>query len=199
MGRVAIFIDGGYLDFVLREEFDNARIDYEKFAAWMAGPNELLRTYYYHCLPFQSSPPTDEERRRFSHAQSFFGRLGRIPRFHVREGKLAYRGRDASTGLPFFEQKRVDLMLGLDMALLATKRQISDVVLFSGDSDLLPAVEAVKSEGVLFRLYHGTAQRPHADLYAAADERVALSADVIQSILRRYSIGSPKYGNVLVK
>jgi uncharacterized LabA/DUF88 family protein len=76
-------------------------------------------------------------------------------------------------------------MLGLDMALLAAKRQISDVVLFSGDSDLLPAVEAVKSEGVLFRLCHGTLQRPHADLYAAADERVVLSADVVQTILRR--------------
>src|ERR1700736_4465549 len=121
LGRVAIFIDGGYLDFVLREEFDNARIDYEKFAAWMAGPNEMLRTYYYHCLPYQSNPPTDEERRRFSQAQSFFGRLCRLPRFHVREGKLAYRGRDASTGLAIFEQKRVDLMLGLDMALLASK------------------------------------------------------------------------------
>jgi uncharacterized LabA/DUF88 family protein len=75
-------------------------------------------------------------------------------------------------------------MLGLDMALLATKRQISDVVLFSGDSDLLPAVEAVKSEGVLFRLYHGSTQRPHVDLYAAADERTALSVDVVRSILR---------------
>jgi uncharacterized LabA/DUF88 family protein len=185
MGRVAIFIDGGYLDYVLREEFDNARIDYERLAAWMAGPNELLRTYYYHCLPFQANPPTDEERRRFSQAQSFFGRLRRIPRFHVTEGKLAYRGRDGSTGQPIFEQKRVDLMLGLDMALLSAKRQISDVVLFSGDSDLLPAVDAVKSEGVLFRLYHGTIQRPHADLYAAADERTALSADIVQSILRR--------------
>jgi uncharacterized LabA/DUF88 family protein len=183
LGRVAIFIDGGYLDYVLREEFGNARIDYERFAAWMAGANEVLRAYY-HCLPFQSNPPTDEEKRRFSQAQSFFGRLRRIPRFHVRERKLAYRGRDASTGQRIFEQKRVDLMLGLDMALLAAKRQISDVVLFSGDSDLLPAVEAVKSEGVLFRLYHGTAQRPHGDLYDAADERTALSVDVIGSMLR---------------
>jgi uncharacterized LabA/DUF88 family protein len=184
MGRVAIFIDGGYLDYVLREEFGNARIDYEKFAAWMAGASELLRTYYYHCLPFQSNPPTDDERRRFSQAQGFFNRLCRIPRFHVREGKLAFRGRDASTGQLIFEQKRVDLMLGLDMALLAAKHQISDVVLFSGDSDLLPAVEAVKAEGVLVRLYHGSVQRPHEDLYAAADERTALSLDIVRSILR---------------
>ncbi|MGA8574953.1 MAG: NYN domain-containing protein [Candidatus Cybelea sp.] len=184
MGRVAIFIDGGYLDHMLRDEFAAARIDYEKFAAWLAGDCDLLRSYYYHCLPFQSNPPTDEERRRFSSAQSFFARLSMIPRFHVREGKLAFRGRDAATGRLILEQKRVDLMLGLDMALLAAKRQVTDVVLVSGDSDLLPAVEAVKSEGVLFRLYHGTLQRPHADLYAAADERNAITQDIINSILR---------------
>jgi uncharacterized LabA/DUF88 family protein len=184
VGRVAIFIDGGYLDWVLREEFAAARLDYARFAGWMAGDNELLRTYYYHCLPWQGNPPTDEERRKFAAAQNFFGRLRQIPRFHVREGKLAFRGRDDSTGRLIFEQKRVDLLLGLDMALLAAKRQISDVVLFSGDSDLLPAVEAVKAEGVLFRLYHGTTQRPHADLYAAADERTALTAEVVQGILR---------------
>jgi uncharacterized LabA/DUF88 family protein len=184
MGRVAIFIDGGYLDWVLREEFGGARLDYAKFAEWMAGDGEILRTYYYLCLPFQSNPPTDEETRRFSHAQAFFGRLRQIPRFHVREGKLAFRGRDSATGRPILEQKRVDLMLGLDMALLAAKHQISDVILFSGDSDLLPAVEAVKAEGVLFRLFHGTVQRPHADLYAAADERSALTAEVVNKILR---------------
>jgi len=109
--------------------------------------------------------------------------LGRVAIF-IDRGYLDFVLR-AATGLPIFEQKRVDLMHGLDMALLASKRQISDVVLFSGDSDLLPAVEAVKSEGVLFRLYHGNAQRPHAELYGVADERTALSADVVQTILRR--------------
>jgi uncharacterized LabA/DUF88 family protein len=184
VGRVAIFIDGGYLDFMMRDEFGGAHIDYEKFAAWLADGNDLLRSYYYNCLPFQGNPPTDEERQRFSRAQSFHARLSRIPRFHVREGKLAFRGRDSLTGKPIFEQKRVDLMLGLDMALLAAKRQVSDVILVSGDSDLLPAVEAVKAEGVLFRLYHGTIARPHADLFSAADERTAITQADIDRIPR---------------
>ena len=37
-----------------------------------------------------------------------------------------------------FEQKRVDNMIGVDMALLAGKAKITRVALFSGDSDYIP-------------------------------------------------------------
>jgi uncharacterized LabA/DUF88 family protein len=46
-------------------------------------------------------------------------------------------------------------MLGVDMALLAGKGKITSVALFTGDSDTIPAVEAVKQEGVLVTLWHG--------------------------------------------
>ena len=51
MGTTAVFIDGGYLDKVLHYDHSNQRIDYEKFSQLMSGDDELLRTYYYHCLP----------------------------------------------------------------------------------------------------------------------------------------------------
>lgn len=154
MSRVAIFIDGGYLDFVLREEFGLARIDYAKLSEEIAQGIDILRTYYYHCLPYQSNPPTLEEKERFRSAQRFFDTLKRLPRYEVRLGKLAFRGVDQS-GTPIFEQKGVDLLLGIDLALLSGKRQITHAVLLSGDSDLCPAVAATKPEGVLVRLYHG--------------------------------------------
>ena len=84
----------------------------------MVGENELLRAYYYHCLPYQSNPPTGDERRRYAAKHRFVTALRHIPRFDVRLGKLAYRGTDRD-GQPIFQQKRVDLMLGVDMALLA--------------------------------------------------------------------------------
>ncbi len=69
MRQVAIFIDGGYLDKLLRNEFDGLRINYETFSreilAQIHGDAYLLRTYYYHCLPYQSNPPTQEESERF--------------------------------------------------------------------------------------------------------------------------------------
>ncbi len=147
----------------------------------MAGSGDVLRTYYYHCPPYQGNPPTQEERERYSAQRSFYTALERLPRFSVRLGRLAYRGDDGA-GRPKFEQKRVDILLGVDMVLLAAKQSIQEAVLIAGDSDFIPAVSVAKSEGVLVRLYHG--ERPHSDLWAEADERVKISQSLIDLILR---------------
>ena len=79
-------------------------------------------------------------------------------------------------------------MLGVDMALLAAKGRIDDVALFSGDSDCIPAVEAVKREGVLTTLWHGSRSlqtRPSRELIEACDERRELTEEVVASIRRR--------------
>lgn len=182
LARTAIFIDGAYLDFMLRDEFQGVRIDYERLSAEMAGPLELLRTYYYHCAPYQSAVPTQEERDRKAKFDRFHHALRTIPRYEVRLGKLEYRGIDAD-GRPRFEQKRVDILLGVDLVRLAAKGHISDAILLAGDSDFLPAVEAAKAEGVLFRLYHG--HNPHDDLRLSADERVQVDVAFIERVRRR--------------
>ena len=64
-----------------------------------------------------------------------------------------YRGTDAQ-GRPIFQQKRVDLMIGLDIAGLAAKKRITHAAVFSGDSDLLPAVEEAQREGIAVWLVH---------------------------------------------
>lgn len=109
--RVALFIDGAYLDYVLKEEFRGARIDYRALSERLAGDSDILRTYYYHCPPYQGNPPTREERERYSTQRSFFNTLDRLPRYTVRLGRLAFRGVDEH-GRPRFEQKRVDILLG---------------------------------------------------------------------------------------
>lgn len=88
MGRVAIFIDGGYLDYVLRDH-GLPRLDYQKFAVLLAGKDEILRTYFYHCLPYQSVRPTPDEAKRFGGMQGFLNALSRLDRFDVRLGMLA--------------------------------------------------------------------------------------------------------------
>lgn len=62
LSRIAIFIDGAYLDYTLRGEFGEARIAYEQLSARLALDIDILRTYYYNCLLYQSNPPTIEER-----------------------------------------------------------------------------------------------------------------------------------------
>ena len=166
---------------MLRDEFNKARIDYGALSAQMAGDLDILRTYYYDCLPYQGNPPTQDESNRYSRRRSFFSMLNSLPRYNVRLGRLAFRGVDA-TGKPRFEQKRVDILLGVDMVQLAARRTIQEAILLAGDSDLIPAVAAAKSEGVVIRLFHG--QRPHNDLWQEADERTRITQDFVDSILR---------------
>ncbi len=161
MSRLAIFIDGGYLDSLSAQDEFNVRVDYAKAVTEVLGVVstkssgvELLRTYYYHCLPYQGSPPTPEEATRFANGQRFFDSLSRLPRFTVRQGRLVFRGNRAD-GSPIYEQKRVDLQMGLDFALLSGKNQITHVAVLAGDSDLLPAFHVAKEEGILVWLFHG--------------------------------------------
>jgi uncharacterized LabA/DUF88 family protein len=188
LGRLAIFIDGGYSDRIAHDEF-KVSPDYGKLSAAItkevqsrsAEPVELLRTMYYHCLPYQSPRPTPAEAARYGSARKFMDALGRLPRFQVRLGRLVYRGND-DTGRPIFQQKKVDLLLGLDFALLAGKHQISHAAIVAGDADLIPAVEAAEQEGVCVWLFHGSTYAR--DLWDVVDERVEFTQNFMNSVAR---------------
>ena len=178
-GRTAIFIDGAYFEYALREEYSSTRIDFKKLSDAMGVDADILRTYYYHCPPYQGSPPTIEESERYASRRKFYTALDRLPRYTVRLGRLAYRGQDAD-GKPRYEQKRVDILLGVDLVQLSAKGQIQEAILVAGDSDFIPAVDAAQSDGVLVRLYHG--QNPHSDLWQKADERIPFSQEFINGV-----------------
>ena len=183
MFRVAIFIDGGYMDKVLRNEFGGVKISYDRLAceiACLIRPDlDVLRTYYYHCLPHKSHPPTKRESKRFGAMQSFLESLDRLPRFEVREGRLARRGPDKQ-GCYHFEQKMVDVLLSVDLVRLSTGGQISHAALVAGDSDFVPAVQAARNAGVSMWLFHG--ERYHNELWKLADERIRISPELIEKV-----------------
>jgi uncharacterized LabA/DUF88 family protein len=197
VGRLGIFMDGGYIDKVAGDDF-GVRPAYDKLADAIADAVrkktldsvDVLRTFYYHCPPYQSNPPTEDEARRFGQARAFYQALGRLPKFEVRQGRLAYRGLDAQ-GKPIFQQKRVDLLLGLDFALLAGKQQISHAAIVSGDSDLIPAIAVAKQEGVVVWLVHGPRRSKKdgsptyaSELWDAADERLELDQAFMDACAR---------------
>ena len=51
-----------------------------------------------------------------------------------------------------FEQKGVDMRIGLDIASLAFKKQVQQIILISGDSDFVPAAKLARREGIDFIL-----------------------------------------------
>lgn len=182
MEYIAIFIDGAYLQNIVRKISPaNDRIDMKKLVLWIAGDLPIRRVYYYDCLPYQSDPPSDEESDRLSKKQKFFSALEKIDRFEVRKGRLERRGIDIN-GQPIFDQKRVDLQMGLDFAFSAYRQKITFAALLTGDSDLCPAIEAAKNEGVITRLIHGPKGSYHNQLWTIVDERREITSAVFSKL-----------------
>ena len=50
------------------------------------------------------------------------------------------------------QQKGVDMRIGLDIASLAYKKQVDQIILIAGDSDFVPAAKLARREGIDFIL-----------------------------------------------
>lgn len=178
MDKTAVFIDGGYFSRVLKDEYGETAIDFKALSERLCEGCDRLRTYYYTCMPYQSNPPTAGERARYAAMDRFLYSLKKVPRFEVRLGKLSHiRGE--------FVQKRVDVLLSVDLVRMSWGRQIQRAVLLSGDSDLVPAVQAAKDAGVLTQVYYSK-RSVHDELLQACDDRFEITRDLVESVkLRR--------------
>ena len=88
------------------------------------------------------------------------GELARLPAFSIKQRKLEdlLRGKITIKDLTEYDfvysadQKGVDMKIGLDIASLAYKKQVSQIVLISGDSDFVAAAKLARREGIDFVL-----------------------------------------------
>lgn len=169
--RAAIFIDGAHLLKQVAEADVNP--DYARLADHLLAPLrrainlDLLRCYFYYAPPWVSSKPTEGELRRKAEFEKFAAALEDIDRWQVRLGKLERR-RDGERDV--LVQKRVDVLLSVDMARHAAAGHIQHAVLVAGDSDFIPAVQAVKESGVTITLWAAPDKSAHLDLIRACDE-----------------------------
>ena len=176
--RCAIFIDGGYLDKLCENEFGRARIRFDKLVTLLTGSSQLLRTYYYHCPPYQGKPPTREQLDRTEKRQRFYSALKHMGQFDVRLGHLVYRGCDAS-GKHIYFQKGVDVLLAIDILQLTIHGKIDRAVLLAGDSDYIPVIKVVKQHGVLLMLWHGPQHSVYEELKGECDMCHEITRDLI--------------------
>jgi uncharacterized LabA/DUF88 family protein len=199
--RIATFIDAGYWHKVMRNHFHSPLVDFTKLSQVVAGNKEILRTYFYDCLPFQDNPPTPEQKDFYRKRQAFVEAIKRIPRFEVRLGKLVRReihfvtdegercrlatqeeiDAGATNFITKYEQKSIDLLLGTDLVKLAAKQSISTAVLIAGDHDFVTPVRAAKEEGILVRLYykHGSVS---SELLGLCDDKIEITQQFVDSI-----------------
>jgi len=169
MEKTAIFIDAGYVDAIYKNHI-KIKIQYQKMIADLSAGKELHRAYYYYFPPYISEPPTPEEKTRRSSFDRFLVSLRSIPRLTLRQGKLEKRPEG-------FKQKRVDIMMAVDLVTLSSRNQIESAILVAGDSDLIPAIEVAKNNGTIIYLYHHV-KCIHNELLNACDERIQMDSNL---------------------
>ncbi|MFG1666644.1 NYN domain-containing protein [Streptomyces sp. Y7] len=180
MDRCIVLVDAGYLlgaaASLLAGEPSRSRITVDH-TALIHGLREraesdtqqpLLRIYWFDGAP--DRVPQPEHRR-----------LRVMPRVTVRLGALT-----RSDGR--WAQKGVDAAMHAELTELARNRACSDVVLVTGDGDLLPGMMAAKEHGVAVHLWAVQAAdgdyNQSEDLVAEADERRVLDRTWITKAVR---------------
>ncbi len=135
----------------------------------------LLRIYYYDCAPSDAETETPIQREavdykatsQFRKQTDFLRALRRADYVSVREGRLIFRGWSLKKSRQFppggsaapspfsdsdfqpdFEQKGVDIKIGLDIAWLSMGGIAQRIYLVTGDSDFVPAMKFARRSGV---------------------------------------------------
>jgi len=133
MRNSAVFIDGSNLVSNLQKRGWPAFIDVGYLAENLIKSDKLMYVLYTFSTPHPNVP---EEIRRDQ--QRYHDILRTMPGISVGEGWRAP---------PHYEEKAVDVMLAINMVLMARNDDYDVAYLVSGDSDLAPAVEMVRQIG----------------------------------------------------
>ena len=138
--RVCVFIDGSNFYKSCRTALGRTDIRIGSFAEFLVGPDrELVRTYYYNCR----LPPDAPDDARAAQ-DKFLRALGQTPYLEIRLGTLVSRETKCSEcgdTRVRYQEKGVDMHIGVDMLALASKGMYDVAVLVSGDGDLVHAAK----------------------------------------------------------
>ena len=175
-----VFIDGDYLNYVLRKEFDSVRINLLKFSNLLIPDGELrYRTYYYKSPPYIFMN-ADEELERLENFDRFTHSIKNLSRFRVREVEIFRSdGQCSITDL--------NILMTIDATLTAIERKVDQITIISSSLDLLPLIRAVSDMGIPVIIYHG-GEIPY-KIHIAADETVKITEDLVEMcVLRNESL-----------
>jgi uncharacterized LabA/DUF88 family protein len=191
--RAIVLIDGGFLRVEAKKAHKHYDPDFiEKFALKCQGTDEqLFRVLYYDCALFTGTVklPVSGTPFTFTASDAWLHELSRKNLFAVRRGVLKFRGYKpkktpvtASPGTPLtdadfnpdFEQKGVDMRIGLDIAAYATSRAVERIILVSNDTDCVPALKYGRRAGLQTVLIEPPKVRLAPELLAHSDFKRAV-------------------------
>ncbi|MBI1389225.1 MAG: NYN domain-containing protein [bacterium] len=178
--------------------------------------SQLYRIFYYDCPPLTVTVESAISKNSFDFSQTKTAqfrtrllneikkkrkvalRLGRLDENggqwkmkgpilrQLLEGELSFQDLN-DTDFEFdARQKGVDMRIGLDIASMAYKRQVDQIILIAGDSDFVPAAKMARREGIDIIL-----DPLWAPIQADLNEHI----DGLQSVAPRPTYNKPPYPN----
>jgi uncharacterized LabA/DUF88 family protein len=185
MRAVVVLIDGGFL----RSQANKAKKHYnpdfiEKFAlSCVTADEDCLRILYYDCAPYTGTGvlPVSNIVKQFTGSDKWLDELAGKDLFAVRRGVLKFRGFSRSSKAlkgptltdadfaPQFEQKGVDMRIGLDIAAYSSGHLASRIILVTNDTDCLPALKFARKCGLQTVLIKVPNCNPAPELIAHSD------------------------------
>lgn len=185
--RVAILIDGGFLRVVAKKAKRKYDPDFiEAFAQVCKSAEEaVFRVLYYDCAMYAGTVklPVSGTSHTYTANDAWLHALSHKDLFAVRRGVLKFRGfRPKKTPVapatltdadfePIFEQKGVDMRIGLDIAAYSDNHAVDRIILVSGDTDCVPALKYGRRAGLQTVLIEPAKERLAPELFAHADFR----------------------------
>lgn len=162
--KVAILIDGGFLRVVAKKAKRTYDPDFiEAFARNCKSADEsIFRVLYYDCALYAGTVklPVSGTSHTYTANDAWLHALSHKDLFAVRRGVLKFRGfKPKKTPVPpasltdadfepLFEQKGVDMRIGLDIAAYSHSRAVDRIILVSGDTDCVPALKYGRKAGL---------------------------------------------------
>ena len=158
-------MDGGYirkhlLDLGLSTEFNPWRLAQSLYYDTPSGAFKIDRVFYYDAIDWQSEGAAQQD--------AYLRRVGAIPFTRVATGYMREARRRPR------EQKAVDVQLAVDALEAALSGRFNVCVIFTGDGDFAPLLDAVRRAGP-FVLVAAFPKSLSLELNEAADAVIELS------------------------
>ena len=187
-------LDGGHVRVHAKKAGKTFDPDYiEKIGHACAGKDEVIhRIMYYDCAPYNGSAilPVSGHRKQFSNSDEWLKKLSYKDLFSVRLGVLKFRGFVLNNNkIPYtpgqpltdadfhadFEQKGVDMRIGIDMANQSSNRSVELIALATNDTDCIPAMKHARRSGLQVALVTVPGYQPVPELLAHSDFRRSIA------------------------
>ncbi|KLO22134.1 NYN domain-containing protein [Marinitoga sp. 1155] len=187
--QAILLIDGEYLKKVWNyytnslKENSKIKLDFKKLVEVTSRITkddiEILRNYYY------SAPPFDDGEEKYKKLKSNFDRfissLEKINFFEVKLGRT--QKINDSDGNPIFTQKGVDVQFAIDLIKWGLNNRVSVLILITGDSDFVPAINYVKDQGKHVYLLTGEDSKTYNEnLINSVDLHIIMNKDFFEDI-----------------